>query len=174
MNRRIATAILLVGSMIDLTCWARPNNVSDRHVALPNPDLLGCTSFGCSQLWLDESGQADAIYPVNISVDISAADTCPRGIVALYDKSVSTADIQAALDQRYGKWAQVGNATSTLKLWRVEPAKFAIQLATIGEGDGGATLGQALAGKKNRHGDTSHVGMKQVIYLAFTGEKCKQ
>jgi hypothetical protein len=64
-----------------------------------------------------------------------------QGVIATYDKSVSIDDIKMSIDERYGKWALVSNGTEPVKLWRVEPEKFAIQLAV--------------------HED----GVKQVIYL---------
>lgn len=38
-------------------------------------------------------------------------------------------NIKAAIDERYGKWAVPEFLNSPLKLWRVEPEKFAIQLS---------------------------------------------
>src|SRR5882672_1927321 len=99
------------------------------RIVLPKSKLLGCRSSGCFQLWQDNPAQANAIYPRQVTIDIFGNDKCPRGILALYEKSVSTDEIKAALDQSYGKWALADFATSPVKLWRVEPEKFAIQLA---------------------------------------------
>jgi len=167
-------AVLLAAAVFALPCLGGQNEGGRKHVVLPNPGLLRCATIGCSQLWLDESSDALSVFPVNISVDVSGTETCPRGIVALYDRSVSMDDIQAALDQRYGRWAQDGNTTLPVKLWRVEPARFSIQLATVEGGQEGVTPGRALAGQRNERADATHVAMKQVIYMAFTGEPCKR
>jgi hypothetical protein len=57
---------------------------------------------------------------------------------------------------------------------RVEPEKFAIQLAVTDERTGGVTPDQARA-QALGYGERSNMaekGMKQVIYLAFAGTKC--
>lgn len=43
-------------------------------------------------------------------------------------------DVKAAIDERYGKWANASNSTAPVKLWRVEPEKLAIQLAVNDDG----------------------------------------
>jgi hypothetical protein len=112
-------------------------------------------------------------------IDIFGDGSCPRGVMALYEKSVSTEDLKAALDQRYGKWALGDNATSPVKLWRVESSKFAIQLATTGKRKGKVPPDEALGEALSRafgYGDRSDVsdgGMKSVIYIAFVGTKCE-
>ena len=85
-------------------------------------------------------------------VDHFDKDGCPQGIVALYDKTIPEDEIRAAIDQRYGKWVKV--ATGQVKVWRVEDARFAIQLATI-------------AGSLAQPGCGEDKGMKQIIYLSF-------
>jgi hypothetical protein len=70
-------------------------------------------------------------------------------LTAHYDQTASLEALKSAIDERYGKWAQSGNADLPVKLWRVEPEKFAIQLSASGD------------------------GAKSVIYLAFTGTGCK-
>jgi hypothetical protein len=113
-----------------------------------------------------------------VIIDIFGDGGCPRGIVAVYDKSVSMDDLKTSIDERYGKWGRADNATLPVKLWRVEPQKFAIQLAVTNEGTEGITPDQALAqavGQALGHGDRTNMaeaGMKQVIYLAFAGAKC--
>jgi hypothetical protein len=123
---------------------------SEKHIALPNPSIMRCAT---THLWQDEKLGTNPIYPAQVSIDHFDSQGCPQGIVALYDKAVSVEEIKVALDQRYGKWGRADNGR--IKLWRVEPEKFAIQLATIDD-----SLKEA-----------SEPGMKQVIYLAFSLSK---
>lgn len=170
---RIIAAIVVTMS---LASFGRSENESARHIVLPNSKLLGCRSSGCAQLWQDAG--ANGIYPRQVTVDIFGSDSCPRGVLALYEKSVSVNEVQAAVDQRYGRWALPGNANSPVKLWRVEPEKFAIQLAVTedrtAEIKPDEALGYAL-GLAFGYGERSNVaeaGMKQLIYIAFVGMKC--
>lgn len=79
----------------------------------------------------------------------------PLGITALYDKSISLGDIRAAIDEHYGKWAVPDLANSPLRIWRVEPEKFTIQLS--------------IATKKDEKRNIAEAGTKQAIYIAFGG-----
>jgi hypothetical protein len=175
---KVSMAVVAVIAMLGLTSWGRIGHENGSRIVLPNSKLLGCRSSGCFQLWQDNPAQADAIYPRQVVIDIFGNDRCPRGILALYEKSVSTDDIKAALDQRYGKWALAGFATSPVKLWRVEPEKFAIQLAITEDRTKEVTRDEARAfalSQAIEHTERSNVaegGMKQIIYLAFAGEKC--
>lgn len=145
------------------------------HVVLPSAELIGCSSSRCSQLWQEDSSpRANAIYPKQVSIDIR--NSCPAGIVARYDGNVPIEEIKAAIDKHYGKWAEAKNeaATVPVKLWRVEPEKFAIQLVTVDKDMEGMTLGQALAqplGQQKEKNSKEEVA-KRVIYLAFPEKKC--
>jgi len=78
-------------------------------------------------------------------VDVFSDGSCPGGMMAMYDPSVSMTELQAAVDVRYGKWAvNIGKGKNgeqvfgehtdgPLKLWRVETEKFVIQLAPTDE-----------------------------------------
>ena len=81
---------------------------------------------------------------------------CLYGMTALYDKSISLDDVRAAIDERYGKWALPGFEKSAMKLWRVEPEKFAIQLS--------------VADKTDEQRNIADAGTKQAIYIAFGGK----
>lgn len=175
---RNMVAMVAVMATMGLASCGQVKHENGRHVVLPSSKLLGCTSSGCSQLWQDNPAEANAIYPRQVIIDIFGNDSCPRGVAALYEKSISTDDIKAALDQRYGKWALAETATLPVKLWRVEPEKFAIQLAMTDdrtqERTGDQALAQALS-QTFEHSERSNVaegGMKQVIYLVFAGTKC--
>ncbi|MGB2590645.1 MAG: hypothetical protein WA530_01740 [Candidatus Acidiferrum sp.] len=167
----------LIGVMMFVIVWTSyggGNSQVAKQIVLPESDLIGCSSSSCSQLWQSMPSSSNAIYPRKLIIEMSSDGGCPRGIVALYDKSVASDEIKAALDQRYGKWAQAGNATLPVKLWRVEPKKLAIQLASLDEEMEGMTLGQALArplGQEEKR-DGKDEKIKQVIYLAFVGAKC--
>jgi hypothetical protein len=49
--------------------------------------------------------------------------------MAVYDKSVTIDDVEASINEHYSKWVY-GKPTPTLKLWRIEPEKFVIQLSS--------------------------------------------
>ena len=76
-------------------------------------------------------------------------------MTALYDRSISLDDIKAAIDERYGKWAVSEFVNSPVKIWRVEPEKFAIQLN--------------VASKKDEKRNIAEEGTRQAVYLAFGG-----
>jgi hypothetical protein len=110
---------------------------SDGRVVLPNIKLTGCNSPRCSLIWPDKSSPANPAYPKQLSVDLD--NGLIRAVKATYDKSVTMDEIKAAVDQRYGKWAlATSNTNSHMRLWRVEPEKFAISL--FDDDDGTKTL----------------------------------
>jgi hypothetical protein len=150
MKRIIVAVVLLLG----LANCQTAKEERSTHLALPNPGLLKCVASDCSQLWLEKSAEANVIFPKQVTVDMN--QSCLYGVSALYDKSVPVDYIKAAIDERYGKWALAGFANSSLKLWRVEPDKFAIQLSVAGKGEEKRNVAEA--------------GTIRVIYLAFGGE----
>lgn len=172
MKAVIAIAILMIG----LTSYGQLKPENGRHVVLPNPKLIGCRSSSCSQLREDNPAKTDAIYPRQMTVDFFDTDHCPLGVTALYEKSVSMDDLKAAIDERYGKWALASNDTAPAKLWRVEPEKFAIQLAVTEaqKMTRDEVRGEALAEAfdPRERSNVAEGGMKQVIYLAFAGTEC--
>ena len=76
-------------------------------------------------------------------------------MTAVYDKEISADDLKKAIDERYEKWAVPGFEKSQLKLWRVEPEKFSIQLSVSGKND------------EKKH--FREAGTKQLIYITFSG-----
>jgi hypothetical protein len=108
---------------------------------------------------------------MQLSIDVYRS--CLYGMTARYDKSVPFQEIKAAIDQRYSKWALDTNADATVpvKLWRVVPEKFAIQLASVSKEEDDMTLGQALARPPGKKKAATDELTKQVIYLAFNGIK---
>jgi len=71
-----------------------------------------------------------------------------------------------------------GFATSPVKLWRVEPEKFAIQLAVTDhrtkevKRDEARAFALSQVFEQSERSNVAEGGMKQVIYIAFSGEKC--
>jgi hypothetical protein len=112
-----------------------------RRIVLPNPALMGCKSAKCTQMLPDQIAYPDAIHPWQVSVDFTGGEVI--GLTTLYDQPATMDDLQAEVDQRYGKWAVAQFRTGPVRLWRVEPEKFVINL-TVTDG-----------------------GMVQVIYLTF-------
>ncbi len=123
------------------------------RVVLPNSKLLRCTSADCFQLWSESPAQAKAVFPKQLIIDMN--QNCPYGMTALYDKSISVDDVKAAINEHYEKWALAQFANLLVKLWRVEPEKFAIQLS--------------VADKKDEKMNIAEAGTKKVIYIAFGG-----
>jgi len=148
MKRVFATAALA----LVLAPFQTAKEQNGGHVVLPNPNLLRCRSSDCSRLWSDNP-DADAVLPKQIRVDVD--HNCVYGFTALYDKSVSVDAVEAAIDERYKKWALAEFANSPLRLWRVESEKLAIQLST---GD-----------RKDEKRGFAEAGAKVVIFLPFGG-----
>lgn len=114
---------------------------SPRHIVLPNPALIGCRTGNCTRVLPDKAAGNDAVHPWQVSVDFTGDEVI--GLTALYDQPTTIDDLQVAVDERYGKWAEARFRTGPVRIWRVEPEKFVIQL--------GVTDG----------------GMIQLIYLIF-------
>jgi len=106
-------------------------------------------------LWLEKPAEANDVFPKQLIIDMN--QSCLYGMTALYDKSIPVEDVKAAIDEHYGKWALPLNddAAGPVKLWRVEPEKFAIQLS--------------VADKKDEKRNRAEAGTKRAIYIAFGG-----
>jgi len=104
---------------------------------------------------MEKPAEANAVFPKQTIIDMN--QNCLYGMRVSYDKSVPLADVKAAIDERYGKWAYPKNddATMPVKLWRVESEKFAIQLS--------------VADKKDEKMNIAEAGTKEAIYIAFGG-----
>lgn len=136
--RRAGSPILATITLAFCVSLAATTNI---HVVLPNPKLMGCESATCSQLWLNDDGVPAAKYPEKLSIDFSDGSPSnngslfglrngmPYGLMAVYDKSVTTEDVAASINEQYGRWAY-GDTTGPLRLWKVEPEKFVIQLSS--------------------------------------------
>ena len=121
-------------------------------IVLPNPKLLTCKGADCPGLWSKES-EHNTVFPKQLSIDTEQG--CIYGMTARYDKSLSVEDLAASIDEHYGKWTVPHFEKGPLRLWRVEPEKFAIQLAVLD--------------KKDEKSGVAGAGTKQVIFVAFGG-----
>ena len=142
--RRALLPILVAITLASCVNVAATTNV---HVVLPNPKLLGCGSLACTQLWLINDPVPDAKYPKQLRIDFSdgSAINTPNGslfefpngvsygLTAVYDKSVKIEAVEASINEHYAKW-RYGDPTLAVKLWRVSPEKFVIQLTKSDEG----------------------------------------
>jgi hypothetical protein len=122
-TRAFLAAVFAMG----LTCCGTRVQEPDGRVVLPNIKLPGCDSPRCSLIWPDKSSAPNPAYPKHVSVDLENGSI--RAVMAIYDQSVTIEEIKGAVDQRYGKWAlPTSDPHSHMRLWRVEPEKFAISL----------------------------------------------
>ena len=137
--RSIAIGCLLIASRANAQ-----GGGSQRVVVLPNPQLIHCRSAECSKLWTKASGDATA-YPAQVLTDVVHGEVV--GLTAVYDKSVSTEELRAAINALY---PNPKDAMYRL-LWRVEADQLVIQLS--GRKDG---TKQLIYLKIDRSGD-SHV-----------------
>ncbi|MGD0426607.1 MAG: hypothetical protein ABSC10_07795 [Candidatus Acidiferrales bacterium] len=149
MKRALAAAVLTLALAHS---QASQEQTTRTEIVLPNPNLLRCRSSDCSQLW-SENPDADAVLPTQIRVDV--VHNCVYGFTAVYDKSVSMDALAAAINERYKQWALADMTKPSIRLWRVESEKLAIQLSA--------------AGKKDEKRGFAFSGTKVLIFLPFGG-----
>lgn len=150
MKRLIAAGVLT----LSLAYCQAAEDQNSSHLVLPNSKLLRCKSSDCFQLWSEKTPEANAVFPKQLKIDMN--QKCLYGMTAIYDKPVAVEDVKAAIDERYGKWAvSLEDPSGPVKLWRVEPEKFAISLS--------------VADKKDEKMNIADAGTKQAIYIAFGG-----
>lgn len=119
------------GCLLASLCAGAQVGPSARKIVLPSPELIHCRSAECSQLWKQDSSDGGVVYPAQVLTDFVNGEVA--GLTAVYDKSVSTEELRAAVDARYSKWA-----VSRLDLhWRVTPEQLVISIA---DGCDGAKL----------------------------------
>jgi hypothetical protein len=154
--KKVLAALILV--LLALTHVRAANEERGTRVVLPNAQLLRCKSSDCLQVWSENSVVATAAFPKQVVID--ADQGCIYGMTALYDKSIPVDDVRAAIDERYGRWAQSEFVTPSLRIWRVESEQFAIQLSVMD--------------KKDQKQNRGEAGTKRVIYLPLGGPSvCK-
>jgi hypothetical protein len=101
------------------------------RISLPNPNLIRCSTSSCPPV-LTDGTELRAVYPWQVSLDYTNGSVI--GLTALYDQPTSIGDVQAAIDERYRQWAMVDFRTGPLRLWRIEPERFVIQLSQTDTG----------------------------------------
>lgn len=112
---------------------SKPPSPAGPHgkVILPNSKLIRCSASNCPPV-LPDGTDLRAVYPWQVSLDYT--DGSVIGLTALYDQPTSIGDVQAAVDERYGKWAKAEFRTGPMRAWRVEPERFVIELSQADTG----------------------------------------
>ena len=149
----------VVGCLLASLCAGAQAVGGTRKIVLPNPKLIHCRSATCSQLWRDGSVEGEAVYPAQLLTDLVNGEIV--GLTAVYDKSVSTAEIRAAFNAFYGKWQLAfhdDTSDTKLWLWRVEPEQLAIQLSD--RDDGVKQVTYLKFGTSGSHIPSAHIGDK--------------
>ncbi len=118
--------IAVVGCLLGSLCAGAQAGENTRKIVLPNPQLIHCRSAECSQLWKQDSGDGGVVYPAQVLTDFVNGEVV--GLTAVYDKSVSIKELQAAINALYEK-SEVQDG-----LWRVESEKLVVQLAGSNDG----------------------------------------
>jgi hypothetical protein len=121
----------IAAAIVALVLTSCTNREKGSSLAIPNPLLLGCNSASCERLWKDYPA-AQATYPQQLTIDFKG--DLPYGLTAKYDKSTPVDAIKVGVDKDYAKWTVPGLSGSPVMMWRVEPAKFTIQLSTADDG----------------------------------------
>ncbi len=142
---------------------------ADSVIVLPSPGLLTCSVANCTDLWAAEANSPGAVFPIQLNMDI--AKGCIYGFRARYSSEIPFATVQAAIDRKYGSFGVQlrGDREVPLKLWRVTPEKFAIQLSQATEKSDRETLDEVFkeSWTKPPQPDKSKVTGIDVIYMRF-------
>src|SRR5260370_12678835 len=128
-------AIGVGGCLLASLCVGAQAVGGTRKIVLPNPQLIHCHSATCSQLWREGSVEGEAVYPAQLQTDLVNGEIV--GLIAVYDRSVSTMEIRAAFNAFYGKWQLAfhdDTSNTKLCLLRIEPEQLAIQLSDRDDG----------------------------------------
>jgi hypothetical protein len=123
--------IAVVGCLLASLCGRAQVSGGTRKIVLPNSQLIHCRSAECSQLWKQDSGDGGAVYPAQVLTDFVNGEVV--GLTAVYDKSVSTQELRAAIDALYAKW-KLDLHGGKLSLWRVESEQLAVSLFDNADG----------------------------------------
>jgi hypothetical protein len=119
--------IAVIGYLLASLCARAQVGDSTRKIVLPNPQLIHCHSAECSQLWKQDSRDGGVVYPAQVLTDFVNGEVV--GLTAVYDKSVSTKELRAAINALYEKSAvHRANGMVIDGLWRVEPEQLAISI----------------------------------------------
>jgi hypothetical protein len=126
--------IAAFGCVLVSLCAGAQVGGSTRKIVLPSPRLIHCRSVDCSQLWKQDAGDGGVVYPAQVLTDVVDGEIV--GLTAVYDKSVSTQELRAAIDALYSKSKALQSSKGSD--WRVEPEQLVIQL--YGRDDGAQQL----------------------------------
>jgi hypothetical protein len=124
---KITGVAAVIGCLLLTMCAGAQAGDKARKIVLPSPQLIYCRSAQCSQLWKPESNGGSTVYPSQVLTDLVDGEIV--GLTAVYGKSVSTEELQAAINKQYAKWTIISGS-----VWRVEPEKLAISIADGEEG----------------------------------------
>jgi hypothetical protein len=144
--------IAVVGCLLASLCGGAQVGGSTRKIVLPNPQLIHCRSAECSQLWKQDSGDGGAVYPAQVLTDFVNGEIV--GLTAVYDKSISTQELRAAIDTLYAKWKFPPDSSSPF-LWRVTPEQLVAQLSD--RDDGTKLLIYLKIGTYGSHVPSAHI-----------------
>src|SRR5580704_8093850 len=89
-----------VGCLLASLCAGAQAGGSTRKVVLPSPQLIHCRAAECSQLWKQDSSDGGIVYPAQVLTDFVNGEIV--GLTAVYDKSVTNEEIEAAVIALYG------------------------------------------------------------------------
>lgn len=95
-------------------------------VILPNPKLIRCSTSSCPPV-LPDGTDPRAVYPWQVSLDYTNGSVI--GLRAFYDEPTSIDDVQAVINERYGQWQMAEFRTGPVRIWRIEPEHFVMQLS---------------------------------------------
>ena len=114
--------MVATGFLLAALCAAAQAGNTTRNVVLPSPQLIHCRAAECSQLWKKDSTDGGVVYPAQVLTDFVNGEIV--GLTAVYDKSVTTEEIRAAINALYSKWTMSG----LINTWRVEPEQLMISV----------------------------------------------
>ncbi len=99
-------------------------------VVLPNPEIIGkrVQSLNTSHLIIAKNNSGKKmIYPFEIVLDIE--DGKITALKASYNSSLGLEKVESEINKLYKKWALKGFEDTNMRLWRIEPYKFAISVS---------------------------------------------
>lgn len=103
--------------------------ISQDYIILPDPDMLGITIDQCKIKFINNSYNKKTIHPAQIIFDINNNKEISGIIVKYKTEDVSFGDVEQALDSIYIKWKLKRFQNTSLRLWRIEKKRFAINLS---------------------------------------------
>lgn len=160
--------IAVVGCLLTSLCAGAQAGGNARKIVLPNPQLIHCRSAQCSQLWKQDSGDGGEVYPAQVLTDFVDGEIV--GLTAVYDKSVSKKELQAAINALYEKWAiRSTDGTVIDGLWRVESERIAISLFESSDGTKRVTYLKFTSGGMGSLVPSAHIDGDNHIPVDFTG-----